>query len=78
MMTRRRIIREWHRIGLCLIAWAILVSGCARTYEITLRNSDRLVSTTKPRLDGAYYVWTDSRGSEHRVHRFEVIEIDTK
>lgn len=52
-----------------------LVSGCARTYVISLTNGSRIVCAGKPKLEGGHYVYKDVRGEKYTVLAGRVREI---
>jgi hypothetical protein len=46
---------------------AILVlTGCARTYTVTLSNGERIVTSNKPHLVKGFYYFKDSSGRDAR------------
>jgi hypothetical protein len=56
---------------------AALLTGCARRYDITLVNGERVSNVTKPILDrdrGAFF-YKDVAGQEHHVFAGKVVEI---
>jgi hypothetical protein len=56
---------------------ALLVTGCASHYDLTLQNGDVIRSRTKPQLsDQGEYVFTDLAGSEVTVNRMRVRQIE--
>ncbi len=57
-----------------LLALALL-SGCARSYVITLSNGGRIVSAGKPRLKNGIYTYEDVRGEKFTVSELRVREI---
>jgi hypothetical protein len=63
-----------------LLPWffsAALLAGCARRYDITLINGERVTNVTKPILNrdrGAFY-YKDVTGQEHHVFAGKVVEI---
>ena len=64
------------RVWPCLAAWALL-TGCARHYDITLINGERITNVTRPVLndnrDAFYY--KDVAGGEHHVFVGRVVDI---
>jgi hypothetical protein len=42
----------------------LLLSGCARTYIVTLSNGDRISTSNKPRLVNGYYYFKDPSGRD--------------
>ena len=60
---------------LVLLSAVLLLTGCARTYVMTLSNGQRIWTKGKPkRLDG-FYVYKDPSGQEGRVQAYNVREI---
>jgi len=63
-----------------LLPWlfcAALLAGCARRYDITMINGERVSNVTKPILDrdrGAFF-YKDVTGQEHHVFAGKVVEI---
>ena len=54
---------------------AIMLSGCARSYVITLTNGGRVVSSGKPKLKDGIYTYKDVRGEKYTVSELRVREI---
>jgi hypothetical protein len=49
------------------LAALLLLSGCARTYVITMMNGDRYMAYSKPKLDSnGFYHYKDATGKEAR------------
>lgn len=42
------------------LAGLLLLSGCARTYVLTLNNGDHIQTHGKPRLDKGFYYYKDT------------------
>jgi hypothetical protein len=64
-----------------LLPWlfaAAVLTGCARRYDITLTNGDRVTNVTRPVLDrqSGVFTYKDVAGNEHQVHAGHVVEID--
>jgi hypothetical protein len=63
-----------------LLPWlfsAALLAGCARRYDITMVNGERVSNVTRPILDrdrGAFF-YKDVTGQEHHVFAGKVVEI---
>ncbi|HEY3855533.1 MAG TPA: YgdI/YgdR family lipoprotein [Verrucomicrobiae bacterium] len=59
------------------LAVALLLSGCARHYDMTLTNGMRVTNVTKPVLDeeASTYSYKDVAGNEHKVSQVRVLEI---
>ena len=51
------------------------MTGCARSYVITLTNGGRIVSAGKPKLDKGIYTYKDVRGEKFSVPALRVREI---
>ena len=56
----------------------LLAAGCARHYTITLSNGSTVTSSSRPRLVGGFYVYTDDAGQEQRVNELRVREISSQ
>ena len=54
---------------------ALLLTGCARNYVITLTSGARITSRGKPKLQGATYVFKDAKGQPAQVSAGRVREI---
>jgi hypothetical protein len=76
-VVSRRELTAMKRI--CLLVLVVLalpgLSGCARTYVITLTNGSQIVCAGKPKLEGGHYVYKDVRGEKFTVHTGRVREI---
>jgi hypothetical protein len=76
-IVSRRELTAMKRI--CLLVLVVLalpgLSGCARTYVITLTNGSQIVCAGKPKLEGGHYVYKDVRGEKFTVHTGRVREI---
>lgn len=59
-----------------ILLGAVLLTGCARNYTITLSNGSRISGYGKPRLTGGSYVFKDAKGQPIYVPagRVRVIE----
>lgn len=65
-------------IPLCLALGLLVVSGCARRYQITLNNGNTITTKTKPKLNpetGAY-IFKDAEGKPTSLPRFRVRQIE--
>ena len=60
---------------LSLLLLVGLLSGCARSYVITLTNGGRVVSAGKPKLKDGYYTYKDVHGEKYTVSELRVREI---
>ncbi len=60
-----------------LLVLALLLSGCARHYDMTLTNGVRVTNVTRPVLDeeNNTYTYKDVAGTEHKVSQVRVLEI---
>ena len=58
---------------LCLLA--VLLTGCARNYVITMNNGARITANSKPKLQGSNYVFKDAKGQPAEVPAGRVREI---
>jgi hypothetical protein len=47
-----------------VLAGLLLMSGCARTYVLTLKNGDRIQTQGKPRLEKGFYYYKDASGRD--------------
>src|SRR5262245_20275616 len=50
------------RVLLALFLLIVICCGCANQYVIKLKNGLHMTSSTKPKLDRGYYIYTDSAG----------------
>lgn len=46
------------------LAVLLVLTGCARTYVITLNNGERIRTHGKPRLQNGYYYFKDTSGHD--------------
>ena len=58
-----------------LLFLAVLLSGCARSYVMTLTNGGRLVSAGKPKLKNGYYTYQDVHGEKFTIYELRVREV---
>lgn len=64
------------RISVLLLLLAVLgLTGCARSYVITLNNGSRITSHGKPKLQGGAYFYKDTEGKPASVPAGRVREI---
>jgi hypothetical protein len=54
---------------------AVLLTGCARHYTITLTNGNRITTLGKPHLQGATYYFKDVKGQPGYISSGRVREI---
>ena len=54
---------------------AVLLTGCARHYVITLNNGSRISTMGKPRLESGAYVFKDAKGQPATIFAGSVREI---
>ncbi|TAK98477.1 MAG: YgdI/YgdR family lipoprotein [Verrucomicrobia bacterium] len=54
---------------------ALLLTGCARHYVITLNNGAQITCRGKPKLVGETYVYKDARGQSFGVPSLRVREV---
>ena len=52
------------RMLLPALAGLSLLSGCARTYVLTLNNGERIRTNGKPHLDRGFYYFKDASGHD--------------
>lgn len=60
---------------LIFLASLVFLTGCARTYVITLNNRERISTRGKPRLVQGFYVFKDMSGRNTSVQAIAVHEI---
>jgi hypothetical protein len=58
-----------------LLLFALLLTGCTRSYVITLSNGGRIVCAGKPRLNAGIYTYKDVKGDKFTVSELRVREI---
>lgn len=58
-----------------LLLSAVLLSGCARRYVITLQNGMRVTTVGKPQLQDGQYVFKDAKGQPGMISSGRVREI---
>jgi hypothetical protein len=63
------------RLFPALLLLSVLLTGCARNYVITMTNGARVTARSKPKLQGAYYVFRDAKGEPAQVSAGRVREI---
>jgi hypothetical protein len=62
-----------------LLGAALLLTGCASRYDITLTNSAVMTASSKPRLnEHGFYVFKDARGETAQVHQMRVRAIEAR
>jgi hypothetical protein len=60
---------------LILFAGLLLLTGCARTYVITLNNGERISTHGKPRQQSGMFVYRDMSGRDVAINALRVREI---
>ena len=72
-----RVMSSIRPILLVLLLGAMLLSGCARHYVITLTNGNQITTAGKPQRsgDGYSYLFTDFKGQPGEVSVGRVREI---
>lgn len=58
-----------------LIGLTLALTGCSRSYVLRMTNGTRVTTSSKPKLDRGYYVYTDPRGEKVYVPQGRVLEI---
>jgi hypothetical protein len=53
-------------IGLC---------GCVHEYLMKLSDGDHIISLSKPKVQGTYYLFTDQKGTGYVIPRSRVVKI---
>src|SRR5690349_18480523 len=61
LLSPRLIMKK---IFLPALAALFVLSGCARTYIITLSNGERISTHGKPRLERGFYYYKDASGHD--------------
>ena len=57
------------------LASAMMLSGCANRYVLTLHNGARVTTSTRPRLERGNYYFKDSQGRDSFVPAGRVREV---
>lgn len=70
-----RILSMKATVLLLLTVCALLVSGCARNYTITLNSGNRITTKGKPKLERGYYVFKDFQGQPGSIPAGRVREV---
>ena len=63
------------KLVVSLACGAVVLCGCARHYVITLNNGTQLSTSSKPHLQGGFYIYKDAMGRESYVWAGRVTEI---
>lgn len=58
-----------------VVILAVVASGCARRYVITLNNGNTITALGKPRLEGGVFVFKDASGQWSSVPAGRVREV---
>jgi hypothetical protein len=58
-----------------LLSLSVLLTGCARSYVITMNNGTRVTTQGKPKLQGGNYVFKDATGQRVQVPAGRVREV---
>lgn len=58
-----------------ILLFSVLLTGCARTYVITMNNGARVTAKGKPKLQGSTYFFKDAQGQPAQVSAGRVREI---
>jgi len=61
---------------LLLLLGSLALTGCARHYVMKLSNGQRVVTASKPHLEGAFYSFKDAAGHRNYVSQSRVLEIE--
>jgi hypothetical protein len=64
------------RVFVFLVICAATCGGCAHPYVIKMNNGLQVTSSSKPKLKGGYYVYTDPAGRTAVVAASRVLEIE--
>jgi hypothetical protein len=63
------------KLLLPLLVLQLAFCGCTHSYVMKLTNGTRITTASKPKLQGAVYVWKDARGKENRISQSRVVEV---
>ena len=63
------------RVGFTLLVALIGLCGCAHQYLMKLSNGDQILSSSKPKLQGASYYYTDDSGARYVIAKNRVVKI---
>jgi hypothetical protein len=61
--------------ALTLLAGLVGLCSCAHQYLMTMSDGDRVLSLTKPKLQGTNCFYTDATGAPGKVPRSRVVKI---
>lgn len=70
-----RILSMKSNTLLLLTVGALLLTGCARSYTITLNSGNRITTQGKPKLQHGHYVFKDFKGQPGSVPAGRVREV---
>jgi len=60
---------------LSAILLAVLFTGCASRYTLTLNNGNRITATNKPKLQNGSYIFKDAKGQLTSIPAGRVREV---
>lgn len=63
------------RVVSTLLVALIGLCGCAHQYLMKLSNGDQILSSSKPKLQGANYYYTDDTGAKYVIAKNRVVKI---
>jgi hypothetical protein len=63
------------RVIFTLLVALIGLCGCAYQYLMKLSNGDQILSSSRPKLQGASYYYTDGTGAKYVIAKSRVVKI---